>query len=171
MKKRPFDRSTLMPLVLVCLSILPILSSMLAPADRSGRGVISNFLDSPYYLIALFVLYFVVIGVMSWDGSRASRERKRANEAIASIELRYRNGDTPSVIRDCQEQLSTYPNDAALHWYLALATYAQKDFQVARPHFLKAAEIDARFESAVQPFLEKMASEDASEPIHQQHLH
>lgn len=171
MKKRPFERSTLMPFVLVCLSILPIISSMLTPADRPGRGVISDFLDSPYYLIALFVLYFVVIGVMSWDGSRASRERKRANEAIASIDLQYRNGNTLAVIRDCQEQLSTYPNDAALHWYLALATYAQKDFQIAQPHFLKAAEIDARFESAVQPFLEKIVSEGAPKPIHQQHLH
>ncbi|WP_412480428.1 hypothetical protein [Azonexus sp. IMCC34839] len=171
MKKRHFDRSRLMPVVLLFLSVLPIISSMVAPADRAGRGVISNFLDSPYYLIALFILYFVVIGVMSWDGSRASRERKKANEALASIDLQYRNGDTLAVIKDCEEQLSTYPNDAALHWYLALATYAQKDFQVARPHFLKAAEIDARFESAVQPFLEKMLSEVASEAIHQQHLH
>jgi tetratricopeptide (TPR) repeat protein len=171
MKKSRFDRSTLMPVVLIFLSILPIISSMLAPADHAGRGVISNFLDSPYYLIALFMLYFVVIGVMSWDGSRASRERKRANEAIALIDLQYRNGDTLAVIKDCQDQLSAYPNDAALHWYLALATYAQKDFQVARPHFLKAAEIDARFESAVQPFLEKMVSEAPSEPLHQQHLH
>lgn len=160
-----------MPVVLLFLSVLPIISSMLAPADHTGRGVISNFLDSPYYLIALFILYFVAIGVMSWDGSRASRERKKANEALASIDLQYRNGDTLAVIKDCEEQLTIYPNDAALHWYLALAAYAQKDFQFAHPHFLKAAEIDARFESAVQPFLEKMLSEVASEAIHQQHLH
>lgn len=171
MKKRHIDRSRLMPVVLLFLSVLPIISSMLGPAEHAGRGVISNFLDSPYYLIALFILYFVVIGVMSWDGSRASRERKKANEALASIDLQYRNGDTLAVIRDCEEQLTTYPNDANLHWYLALAAYAQKDFQVARPHFLKTAEIDARFESAVQPFLEKMLSEVASEAIHQQHLH
>lgn len=108
---------------------------------------------------------------MTWDGGRASRERRKADETLAAIDLQYRNGDTFAVIRDCQQQLSAYPNDAALHWYLALASFAQKDFLVARPHFLKAAEIDVRFESAVQPFLEKIMSEANSEPIRQRHLH
>lgn len=170
MKSR-IKRSTWMAFGLAFLAVLPIISSTLAPTDSPSRRLISDFLESPYYLIAVFVLYLVVIGVMTWDGGRASRERRKANEALASIDLQYRNGDTLAVISDCQEQLSAYPNDAALHWYLALATYAQKDFQAARPHFLKAAEIDARFESAVQPFLDKMVSEATSEPIRQQHLH
>jgi tetratricopeptide (TPR) repeat protein len=169
--KRRINRSTLMAVGLVVLAVLPIISSALAPADSPTRRLLSDFLESPYYLISLFVLYLVVISVMTWDGGRASRERRKANEALASIDLQYRNGDTLAVIRDCQEQLSAYPNDAALHWYLALATYAQKDFQVAKPHFLKAAEIDARFESAVQPFLEKMVSETTLEPLRHELLH
>lgn len=160
-----------MALGLLVLAVLPIIFSTLAPSNSADRKLISDFLESPYYLMSVFVLYLVVLSVMSWDGGRASRERGRANEALAAIDLQYRNGDTLAVIRDCQRQLSTYPNDAALHWYLALATFAQKDFQMARPHFLKAAEIDARFESAVQPFLEKMVPEADSEPIHQRHLH
>ena len=86
-----------MALGLLVLAVLPIIFSTLAPSNSADRKLISDFLESPYYLMSVFVLYLVVLSVMSWDGGRASRERGRANEALAAIDLQYRNGDMLAV--------------------------------------------------------------------------
>lgn len=163
-------RSTWITLGLVVLAMLPIAVALIAPNDSPSKKSVVGFVASPYYLALVFFLYLAWLGVMAWAGGAASRERRKANEALATIDLKYKAGDISAVIRDCHKQLATYPNDAALHWYLALATFAQRDFQVASPHFKRAAEIDARLEAEVKPFLAKIVSEGC-ESNHEQPLH
>jgi len=163
-------RSTWMTLGLIVLAMLPIAVALVAPNDSPSKRSVVGFVASPYYLALVFVLYMAWLGLMAWSSGAASRERRKAIEALATIDLKYKAGDTIAVIRDCNKQLSMYPNDAALHWYLALATFAERDFQVASPHFRRAAEIDARLESEVKPFLAKIVSE-GSESNWEQPLH
>lgn len=116
-------------------------------------------MDGAYLLFGIFVAYLFTISYMSWNGSRATRERKKLSEAVAGIEQQYKRGNHAAVVEKCQEKLSIYPNDVGLHWYLALAAYAMKDFGTSRDHFRRVADLDPRYETDVQCFLRKIEQE------------
>ncbi len=165
------NKSKVFVIGLVLISILPILFGGAAPTDNPIKKAIVNFVESPYYLLFLFVLYLVGVGAVAWNDTQNSRRRTKANDRLAAIELRYKEGDFVTVTRDCHEQLSAFPNDAVLHWYLALASFAQKDFHVARTHFLRAAEIDPRFGTPSQSFMDKIMTESGFGLIGQENIH
>ncbi len=69
------------------------------------------------------------------------------------------------AISGCHQQLAIYPNDIALHWHMALAAYAEKDFGASRDHFRRVADLDPRCESDVQCFLKRIDDEWSPKPV------
>ena len=122
-------------------------------------------MDSSYLLFGVFVAYLIIICHMSWRGSRATREKKKLSEAVAGIEQQYKRGNYAAVTENCQRQLANYPNDVALHWYMALAAYGQRDFGASRDHFRRVADLDPRCENDVQCFLKKIDEEWTPMPV------
>lgn len=84
---------------------------------------------------------------------------------MAGIEQQYKRGNYTSVIEKCREKLSIYPNDVGLHWYMAVAAYAMKDFGLSRDYFRRVADLDPRYEADAQCFLRKIEQEWTPKPI------